>query len=224
MGRLQGWLIAFVAMTIVVAASYAFVDRPAAFYAHAHLTQYGVFDALTRISEYLAIASVAVFVLAGLRSLVTAQWARWQGTLLLCAISLTAAESVKDELKFVFGRTWPETWVNNNPSLIGNGTFGFNFFHGGAGYASFPSGHTTAVCAVMAVLWFAYPKLRPLWGLAVLAVVVGLIGADYHFVSDIIAGGFLGTSAGWMTVLIADSGALPRLRGGGRADETDSCP
>lgn len=211
MGRLQGWLIAFICMVVVVAASYGFVDRPVALYAHAHLTQYGIFDALTRLSEYLAIASVIVFVLAGLRSLVAAQWARWQGALLLCAISLTVAESVKDELKFVFGRTWPETWVNNNPSLIGNGALGFNFFHGGAGYASFPSGHTTAVCAVTAVLWFAYPRLRPLWALAVLLVVVGLIGADYHFVSDIIAGGFLGASAGWMTVLIADSGALPRL-------------
>jgi len=212
MGRLQGWLIAFVCMVAVVASCYAFVDRPVAFYAHAHLTQYGIFDALTRISEYLAIASVIVFVAAGLRSLVTARWARWQGALLSCAVSLTAAESVKDEIKFVFGRTWPETWVNNNPSLIGNGTFGFNFFHGGAGYASFPSGHTTAVCAVAGVLWFAYPKLRPLWALAVLAVVAGLIGADYHFVSDIVAGGFLGGSAGWMTVLIADSAALSRLR------------
>ena len=213
MGRLQGWLIAFVCMVAVVAGAYAYVDRPVAFYAHAHLTQYGVFDALTRISEYLFVASIIVFVLAGLRSLITAYWTRWQGTLLLCAISVTAAESVKDELKYIFGRTWPETWVNNNPSLIGNGTFGFNFFHGGAGYASFPSGHTTIVCAVVSVLWFAYPRLRPLWALAVLAVVVGLIGADYHFVSDIVAGGFLGASAGWMTVLISDSGGLPRLRG-----------
>ena len=221
MDRLQGWLIAFACMVVLVAVSYALVDRPVAFYAHGHLAQYGIFDALTRISEYLAIAAVIVFVVGGLRSLVTAQWARWQRTLLLCAISLTAAESVKDELKFIFGRTWPETWINNNPSLIGNGAFGFNFFHGGAGYASFPSGHTTAVCAVMAVLWFAYPKLRPLCVLAVLAVVLGLIGADYHFVSDIIAGGFLGASAGWMTVLIADSRALPRLPGKPEAPPTD---
>ena len=213
MGRLQVWLIAFVCMAVAVSASYAFIDRPVAFYAHAHLTQYGVFDALTRISECLFVASIIVFVLAGLRSLITTRWTRWQGTLLLCAISVTAAESVKDELKFAFGRTWPETWVNNNPSLVGNGTYGFNLFHGGAGYASFPSGHTTIVCAVVSVLWFAYPRLRPLWALAVLAVVVGLIGADYHFVSDIVAGGFLGASAGWMTVLISDSGALPRLRG-----------
>ena len=219
MGRLLGWLIAFVGTIIAVGACYALVDRPVAFYAHARLSQYGVFDALTRISEYLAIAAVVVFVLAGLRSLVTAYWARWQRTLLLCAISLTAAENVKDELKFIFGRTWPETWIANDPSLIGNGTFGFNFFHGGAGYASFPSGHTTVVCAVVAVLWFAYPRLRPLWGLAVLAVVLGLIGADYHFVSDIVAGGFLGASSGWMTMLIADSGAfLPDNKRGGGSD------
>jgi membrane-associated phospholipid phosphatase len=216
MGRLQGWLIAFAGMVIAVGASYALVDRPVAFYAHAHLTQYGVFDALTRISEYLFVAAVFIFVLGGLRSLVTARWTKWQGTLLLCAISLTAAESVKDELKFVFGRTWPETWVNNNPSLIGNGTYGFNPFHGGAAYGSFPSGHTTAVCAVVAVLWLAYPRLRPLWALPVLAVVVGLIGADYHFVSDIIAGGFLGASTGWVSVVLWDEAKMPSLRNGAR--------
>ena len=50
-------------------------------------------------------------------------------------------------------------------------------------------------------------KLRPLYALAVLAVAVGLIGANYHFLSDVIAGGFVGTSTGWMTV------ALWRARG-----------
>ena len=34
--------------------------------------------------------------------------------------------------------------------------------------------------------------------LAVLAVAIGLIGANYHFVSDVIAGGFVGISSGWM--------------------------
>ena len=42
MGRLLGWLIAFVGTMIVVGACYAFVDRPVAFYAHAHLSRYGV--------------------------------------------------------------------------------------------------------------------------------------------------------------------------------------
>jgi hypothetical protein len=83
----------------------------------------------------------------------------------LCSISLIVAETIKSQLKFACGRLWPETWVANNPSFIHDGAYGFNLFHGGAGYASFPSGHTAATC-------------------------------------DVIAGGFVGTSTGWMTVAL----------------------
>jgi membrane-associated phospholipid phosphatase len=118
----------------------------------------------------------------------------------MCSISLIVAETIKSGLKFFFGRLWPDTWVNNNPSFIHDGAYGFYLFHGGGGYASFPSGHTTATCALISVLWILYPGFRPLYGAVVLAVAVGLIGANYHFLSDVIAGGFLGTSTGWMTV------------------------
>jgi membrane-associated phospholipid phosphatase len=117
-------------------------------------------------------------------------------------MSVLLTEIIKSQLKFVFGRTWPETFVQNNPSFIRDGVYGFNFFHGGPGYASFPSGHTAAICALSSVLWIMAPKGRPLYVLAVLAVVVGLLGADYHFLSDIIAGGFVGTSVGWMIVAL----------------------
>jgi membrane-associated phospholipid phosphatase len=211
--RLKLWLAAFACTVAAVLLCYLYVDRPVAFYANAHLVpSRRYFDALTRISEYLFVVAAVVFAVFGLRALVTTRWRRWQAVLLLSAISLTAAETIKDELKIVFGRTWPETWINNNPSLIGNGTYGFNFFHSGAGYAAFPSGHTTAVCAVAAVLWVAYPRLRVLWALAVALVVVGLVGADYHFVSDIIAGGFLGGSTGWLAVVLWDEAAMPKLR------------
>ena len=221
-GRLKIWLTAFIATSAVVVLCYLYVDRPVAFFAHANtVPNRRYFDMLTRISEYLFVAAAVAFVVFGLRTLVTARWHKWQAALLLCGITLAVAETIKDELKFAFGRTWPETWVNNNPSLIGNGTFGFNPFHGGAGYNSFPSGHTTAACAVAAVLWVAYPKLRPLWALMVIAVVVGLIGADYHFVSDIVAGGFLGASTGWLAVMLWDEGKLPRMRPDRRDGDSD---
>ena len=57
----------------------------------------------------------------------------------------------------MFGRTWPETWTHNNPSLIHDGAYGFNWFHGGPGYELFPSGHMAAICAVISVLW-NFPK------------------------------------------------------------------
>jgi membrane-associated phospholipid phosphatase len=108
------------------------------------------------------------------------------------------AEAIKNQLKFAFGRTWPDTWVNDNPSFIHDGVFGFNPFHGGPGYMSFPSGHLSLTCAIVSVLWIMYPAFRPFYAAVVLAVVVGLVGANYHFLSDIIAGGFVGTSTGWM--------------------------
>jgi membrane-associated phospholipid phosphatase len=58
----------------------------------------------------------------------------------------------------------------------------------------------------MTVLWICYPRWRPLYALVVAAVVVGLIGADFHFLSDIVAGAFLGASTGWIAVLMWQAG------------------
>ncbi len=57
---------------------------------------------------------------------------------------------------YVFGRDWPETWIDNNPSLIRDGAYGFHPFHGNSAYGSFPSGHTARTLAVAAVVWIAY--------------------------------------------------------------------
>jgi len=116
------------------------------------------------------------------------------------------AAGVKDQLKLVFGRTWPETWVRDNPSFIRDGVYGFNPFHGGPGFAAFPSGHTTAICAVISVLWICYPRYRVLYGICMAAVALGLVGADFHFLGDVIAGAFLGVSIGWLTVVLWERG------------------
>ena len=93
------------------------------------------------------------------------------------------------------GRPGPDTWIDNNPSWIRNHVFGFFPFHGGAGYASFPSGHTTAITAPCAVLWRAAPAFRPLAVVLVALVACGLLVSDYHFVSDVLAGLGVGTGA-----------------------------
>jgi membrane-associated phospholipid phosphatase len=82
--------------------------------------------------------------------------------------------------------------VANNPSWIKDGSFGFHPFHGKEGRASFPSGHTTLIATFATVWWHRVRPLRWLGvGLTIL-VAVGLVGADYHFVGDIMAGAFLG--------------------------------
>lgn len=116
-----------------------------------------------------------------------------------CMKLLTACNAVvisiflKDILKFMFGRYWPDTFVCNNPSLIMNHAYGFNWFTDGSAWRSFPSGHTTFIFAFAASMWLLFPKLRWLWILLPIMVMTGLAGLYYHFVSDIIAGAALGT-------------------------------
>ena len=64
----------------------------------------------------------------------------------------------------------------------------------------------TAVCAVMSVLWICYPRFRLIYAGAIAAAAVGLVGADFHFLGDVIAGGFLGVATGWLTVVLWELG------------------
>jgi membrane-associated phospholipid phosphatase len=128
-------------------------------------------------------------------------WQRWQRVLLAAAISVTVASGIAEQTKVVFGRPWPETWRkdqqgHDNSSYIRDGDYDFRWFRGDDAYGSFPSGHTTIICAAMSVVWIAWPKARWLAAMFIAAVVGGLIGNNYHFVGDTVAGGFLGSLTG----------------------------
>lgn len=212
------WSLGLLGTAITVTVSYFWLDRPISHLAHAVLQRFDLFDKLTLIPDALTpLAVVAVMVLA-LRGSSRAKLSRWQTVLLVAGISLTLAVIAKDELKTAFGRTWPETWIGNNPSLIRDGVFGFFPFHGGRGYRSFPSGHTSVTFAVMTVFWICYPKLRLLYAFVMAAMAIGLVGANFHFLSDVIAGGFLGVSIGWISVTLWEVGAR-RLRGDNTTDK-----
>lgn len=191
------WLAAALLLVAAIPLSVAFVDRPVADFVHGNLIPYRpFFDALTHIVDpFHAFASL--FLLWTLFQLARgAHLSRIEDVLLRLSISVAVSVMIKDQLKWAFGRTWPETWVQNNPSYFGNGVYGFFPFHGGQGWYSFPSGHTTVICAATAVLWMRWPRWRPLYAALGFAVVVGLLGADYHWVSDICAGAALGIAVG----------------------------
>ena len=116
------------------------------------------------------------------------------------------AKWLKGALKYAFGRTWPETWEHQNPSFIRDGIYGFFPFHGGAAYGSFPSGHMTAVCAAMTVLWQLWPRGRPVYALAAAAAGLGLLCMNYHFLSDILAGACLGWIVGQIALRLGSPG------------------
>lgn len=100
---------------------------------------------------------------------------------------------LKDGLKMLFGRYWPSTYICNNPSLIDNHVYGFNWFSHGTPFSSWPSGHATLIFAFSTSMWFLFPTLRKLWVLLALLVVIGQLGMYYHFFSDVVAGAALGS-------------------------------
>jgi membrane-associated phospholipid phosphatase len=134
-----------------------------------------------------------------------------QVNIFVCSLSVIFTEMIKNILKFIFGRTWPETWVDNNLSFIRDGVYGFHFMHGGSAYQSFPSGHMAAACAVLSVIWIRYPYFRSFYVIAGLLVGTVLTGANYHFLSDVIAGAFVGVSIGWIAIEIWDACAARGL-------------
>jgi membrane-associated phospholipid phosphatase len=189
-------LVAMLLCAGLVVFCYFFVDRPVAFYVHAEgFREYPFLKWLTEPPPILQAWTPAAITALMLRR-VCGPFCRWEMTLLTACVSMVLADQFRQSLSFVFGRTWPETWIDNNPSLIQDGAYGFHPFHGGFAYGSFPSGHTTRTLAVAAVVWIAYPAWRWVCVLASAAVVTGLLGMDYHFVSDVIAGGFLGSTVG----------------------------
>jgi membrane-associated phospholipid phosphatase len=208
-------LIAALGCALLIGICIGWVDRPASTWSHEFLRRHAFFVWLSRIAE-----PVAPLALIGLFGAACAAAVGWrpgprQRVLLACCGAALLAVVTTDQLKFLFGRTWTETFIDNNPSWIHHAVYGFWPFHGGRGWASFPSGHTAAIAAPMAVLWWRASALRWLWASLVLAVAAGLFGANYHFLSDIVAGGLVGVACAAAALALGElvprrSASVPR--------------
>jgi membrane-associated phospholipid phosphatase len=187
---------AVVAGAALVAACYFFVDRRVAFLVHDHPL---AIDPVLRDLTYPPpiLQAWAPAVLAAL--LVRRAWGpfrRWEAVVLSAAAGLVLADQFRESLSYLLGRYWPDTWIDNNPSLIKDGAYGFHPFHGGSAYGSCPSGHTARTAAAIAPAWVAYPRWRWLCALAVAVEGTALVGMNYHFVGDVVAGAVVGGVVG----------------------------
>jgi membrane-associated phospholipid phosphatase len=204
------WAVALLICGVCVAVSYLWIDRPVAYFVHNELLEWrGIFDVTTRLPKLIGPLIIACTFIVGVRVAMRRRLTEIQTVIVLSALSLAVSDIPENWLKVAFGRTWPETWVQGNPSLIRDGVHNFNPFHGGPGFAAFPSGHMVAICAIMSVFWICRPRFRPIYVICIGAVFIGELGANYHFLSDLIVGGFLGFSVGWMIIALWSEGARP---------------
>jgi membrane-associated phospholipid phosphatase len=206
--NLTKWVTALLICGFVAVLCYFWIDRPASYFMHQELAGYrGIFDLLSRLPKVIGPLVVAGTLVLGIGIVTGRSLTEFQAPIVVAAFSLALSDIFENWLKFAFGRTWPETWVQSNPSLIRDGVHSFKPFHGGPGFASFPSGHMVATCAIMSVFWILWPRLRYVWAICVGLVFIGQLGANYHFVSDLIAGAFLGWSVGLLVIALWKAGA-----------------
>jgi membrane-associated phospholipid phosphatase len=151
------------------------------------------------------LVAVLVFAFSGLLAALGRRFSRLEWAIVLCDISLLAAEAIKNQLKFAFGRAWPDSSGPGAVSLIRDDVYGFHFFFPGTLYQSFPSGHAAAAAAVISVLWIVFPKFGTVFAICLLAVDATLVLSNLHFISDVVAGTFVGVSTGLFTVALSNS-------------------
>jgi membrane-associated phospholipid phosphatase len=196
------WLLSGV---VLVGFSILFVDRPVSTWSHALLRRPRLAVEITVLggAAHTGIAAISVLAGAVVARLFGGKVAVGWRIAVQAALALLLAALAVTVLKYGFGRLWPETWIEHNPSWINGGQYGFRPFHGGEGYESFPSGHTARIAAPCAVLWQRLPRWRPVWVLLPVVMSAALVAADFHFVGDCIAGAYLAVACAaailWMS-------------------------
>ncbi|MEO7207270.1 MAG: phosphatase PAP2 family protein [Steroidobacteraceae bacterium] len=184
----QIWLLSFVVCAAVVALSFAYIDVPIAL----HFWKVGRFlSPLNTAFGAAAILSLqsamALFVI--LARVVRGHISRfWEGLAIACLASICSYGINSEVLKPFFGVPIPA-------EVMEGATHAFNLLKG-SGNSSFPSGHMVLAGAFAG----AFMSLRraSVWPLAALLVLAAglLVVGDWHFLSDVIAGTFVGVSAG----------------------------
>jgi membrane-associated phospholipid phosphatase len=196
------WFVGLVLTAVVVSVSIQWFDRPIALWVYDIFGGRRIPTMLTDRIFSISLVSAIVFVTCGLVAIMGRRFSKLEAAVAMCAISALATTIIKDQLKFAFGRTWPDTWGPGIVSFLRDNAYGFHFFRSGKSFESFPSGHAAVAAAVLSVVWILFPKRRVICAIGVVAVDIGLVALNVHFLSDVVAGTFLGLSTGLFTVAL----------------------
>jgi hypothetical protein len=109
MSAMRRWLSTLLVAISSITISYLWLDRPVALLIHAQNPHQHAFSSLTHIPDSFMPLAVITFMGLGLWNLSRRPLSKIQGTILLCSISAIMADATKNQLKYIFGRTWPDT-------------------------------------------------------------------------------------------------------------------
>jgi len=182
------WLLSAAACAVLTALAFARLDVPIAreFWNAGRFlrplnTAFGA-AAVLSLESALALGLI-------IARLVRGHISRLSGTLAIACLASICTYGINDAvLKPCFGVAPPA-------AVMAGAAHGFDFLAGPGGY-SFPSGHMALAASFAGVFMSLYRvSILPLSALLLLVALLLVVG-DWHFVSDVIAGAFLGLSAG----------------------------
>ncbi len=185
---LQIWLLLLLVCALAGALSFAYIDVPIAL----HFSKAGGFlSPLNTAFGAAVILSLESAVALGLilARLVRGHISRFGEALAIACLASICTYGINNEvLKPFFGVPIPA-------EVMQGARHAFNFSRG-SGNSSFPSGHMMLAAAFAGV--FMRLQRTSVWALSALLVLAAglLIVGGWHFLSDVIAGTFVGVSAG----------------------------
>jgi membrane-associated phospholipid phosphatase len=180
------WTVASATVILLCILSYIFVDIEAALWFHSfeNTWLYKVFIKITLFGDSVGylVAGLLLFVVFLKRK---PYWSHW-GLFLFSSVAVSGLSA--DLLKYITGRARPKLYFHEH-------LYGFNAFHWEHAWTSFPSGHSATALSVAMVLATLYPRWRFAALIGGFLIAFSRIVLAQHYISDVIAGSFLGIVA-----------------------------
>lgn len=184
-------LLSFIWLTLVCMVCYQWVDQPLALFMaslkHGYLSfsNFDFADALTNIAYFITLFVMGFFVIA--------RFLKFKDHRVeLCGVlslGMVTAFFIKTQLQFLFGRIAPRYGSFEQLNFVRKKMlYGFHFMQMG----SFPSGHMLIFTCILMLLSFYYPKILKYCCFLLCILALLLVYDNYHFLSDVIAGTYLG--------------------------------
>src|SRR5215472_6259431 len=112
---LQNFCIWLAITAVVTMVCYFWLDQPLALFLHRNIADRTVFVWLHRLPVTFPLLSSLILAWCGLWTLMDRSFSRVQSVALTCSISFISTSLINHQLKYAFGRTWTNTWIENNP-------------------------------------------------------------------------------------------------------------
>ncbi len=197
------WAIAFADCVALVMLSVVFIDRPVAiFFRDLELPERRIGLVLDTLLLLPALGAAALC-MAAFRTWRGIAVPSWVALFSRAGLGCLCAFAINDfALKPLFGRYTVGQFMTF-PHPYGFVPFGGNLLSG------FPSGHAALVVGFLGICWMAKPHLRSVWCSIIAVVLLALLAAGWHFVSDELAGVFVGAASAYAIAAVWDRQAVP---------------